>query len=255
MRPKRSSIIRQLVLPAICFACLLITKYAVAYEYEVTAIQPLAGHTASMAMGINNLGEVVGRFYNVNASTGKATNRQAFVWDTTKGARSLPSLHGDSSAWHINDNGFVTGYSYNANGYQRAVLWDIEEDTMVDIGALKNAKTGTYGNASTCYNINNRDQVVGNADIPNDDKTFTPFHAFLFDQANGIWDLGTLTTERPEWQNGYSIAYDINNRGDVVGIAHGYDGSWSFLPFIDDETNGMQALQRDPNYLVCRRNQ
>jgi hypothetical protein len=39
----------------------------------------------------------------------------------------------------------------------------------------------------------------------------------------------------------------VNENGEVVGIAH--DSSWYFLPFIYDETNGMQELTRDSNYL------
>jgi uncharacterized membrane protein len=238
---------KAVVLAGIFFLCLFTVSNAFAYDYQITEIQPPAGYTASRAMGINNLGQVVGRFYNIDTATGDAVDRHAFVWDKNDGASLLSTLAGETSAWAINDNGFVAGYSYNGAGKQRAALWDLESGTVDDLGAFRNSSTGVYGESSTAYGINNLDQVVGSADIPNNANDFTPFHAF-FDDVNGMVDLGTFTTNQPDWQNGYSIAYYINNQSEVVGIAH--DDSWAFLPFIYDETNGMQALQRDNAYLA-----
>ena len=244
MRTNQTITSKAVILAGLLFLCLFTASNSFAYDYQVTAIQPPAGYTASRAMGINNLGEVVGRFYNVNPTTGEAINRKAFVWDPTNGAALLRTLNGESSAWGINDNGFVAGYSYNAAGKQRAALWDTQKDTILEIGALTNETTGQTGESSTAYGINNNNEVVGNADIPNDAGTFTPFHAFIYDDTNGIWDLGTLNTTMPEWQYGYSITYDMNNNGQVVGIAQ--DSPWA--AFIYDDTNGMRHLPKDPAY-------
>jgi probable HAF family extracellular repeat protein len=246
MRSHTTITSKAVILAGLFFLCLLTASNAFAYDYQVTVIQPPAGYTASRAMGINNLGEVVGRFYNIDGS-GDAVDRHAFVWDKTNGASLLSTLAGETSAWAINDNGFVAGYSYNAAGKQRAALWDLENGTVDDLGTFRNSTTGVYGESGTAYGINNLDQVVGSADIPNNANSFTPFHTFI-DDTNGIMDLGTFTTNQPDWQNGYSIAYDINNKSEIVGIAH--DDSWAFLPFIYDETNGMQALQRDNAYIT-----
>jgi uncharacterized membrane protein len=243
MRSNQTITSKAVILAGLFFLCLFTASNAFAYDYQVTEIQPPAGYTASRAMGINNLGEVVGRFYNIDPATGEAVNRKAFVWDRTNGASLLVTLAGEASAWAINDNGFVAGYSYNAAGKQRAALWDLQEGTVDDIGALRNTSTGVNGESSTAYGINNLDQVVGNADIPNDTNTFTPFHAFL-DDTSGIGDLGTLNTTMPEYEYGYSIAYDVNNNGQVVGIAQ--DSPWG--AFIYDDTNGMRHLQKDPAY-------
>jgi probable HAF family extracellular repeat protein len=218
------------------------------YEYQVRGIEPPVGYQRSRSLGINNSGMVVGRFYNYNADTEKEEDRQAFIWSKIKGASLLPSLNGDSSAWGVNDAGLVSGYSYNQEEYKRAVRWDSNDETIVDIGVLTPSQ-GTGGNESDGYDLNNLGQVVGLADILDYyvDGTFVIFHAFLYDDATGIQDLGTFTTAVPEYQNGYSIAYDINTHGQVVGIAN--NSSWAFLPFIYDETNGMQALTRDSNYL------
>jgi probable HAF family extracellular repeat protein len=225
---------------------LSVASSALAQQYAVTAIEPPNGYTASRAMGINNLGDVVGRFYNIDPATGDAVDRQAFIWDSTNGAVLLPKLNGESSAWEVNDDGFATGYSYDNTVAQRAVMWDTQSLTILDLGALTNQTTDQQGETSTAYGINRYGEVVGNADIPNDAGTFAPFHAFYYNETDGIYDLGTLTTDWPEWANGYSIAYGINNNGEIVGIAH--DSDWNFRPFIDDENNGMQALQIDPAY-------
>lgn len=241
MCAKQSITSKAVILAGLLFLCLFTASNAFAYDYQVTAIQPPAGYTASRAMGINNLGEVVGRFYNIDPATGDAVNRKAFVWDKTNGASFLVTLAGEASAWAINDNGFVAGYSYNASTKQRAVLWDLQEGTIDDIGALRNTSTGVYGESSTAYGINNLDQVVGSADIPNDANDYTLFHGFV-DDTSGTRDLGTLNTTMPEYEYGYSIAYDINNNGQVVGIAQ--DSPWG--AFIYDDTNGMRQLRKDP---------
>ena len=218
------------------------------YGYEVRGIEPPAGYQRSKIFGINNSGMVVGRFYNYNAETDKEEDRQAFIWSKVEGAKTLPSLAGESGAWGINDPGLVSGYSYNQEENKRAVRWDSNDETIVDIGVFT-PSAGTGGNESDGYDLNNLGQVVGLADILDyyGDGSFVIFHAFLYDDATGIQDLGTFTTAYPEYQNGYSIAYDINTHGQIVGIAH--DNSFAFLPFIYDETNGMQALQRDPDFL------
>jgi probable HAF family extracellular repeat protein len=236
-----------LILAGAFLLCLSINSFSLAFDYQASEIGPLAGYTSSRALGINNAGQVVGRFYNIDSGTGEAINRKAFIWDRAGGARLLSTLSGDSSAWGINNNGYVSGYSYTSQGNQHAVVWNSTTNAITDIGTLRNTITSVYGPTSTAYNLNDLNQVVGNADIPNDAGDFTPFHAFKYSVTTGIVDLGTFSTSSPEWQNGYSIAYDINGNGDAVGIAH--DSSWAFLPFIHNSSTGMQQLQRDSNYL------
>jgi probable HAF family extracellular repeat protein len=217
-----------------------------AYDYRSTEIAPLAGYERSKALGINNGGEVVGRFYNVNAETGEALDLQAFIWDQAQGARPLSTLSGESSAWDINNHGMVSGYAYTSEGNRHAVLWDSSDNRIVDIGTLRNTSSGSSGPASRAYDLNDLLQVAGKADIPNDAGTFIPFHPFVYNELSGLRDLGTFNSSYPEWQNGYGIAYAVNNHGEAVGIAH--DTSWTFVPFIYDDINGMQELTRDPAY-------
>jgi probable HAF family extracellular repeat protein len=219
---------------------------ASADQYEVTAIEPVSGWERSKAYGINNLSQVVGRFHNYDAANDLDIDRQAFIWDIAGGARLLPTLSGESGAWGINDNGLVSGFSFNAGGYQRAVRWNSADDTLVEIGTLENSATGVSGDSSTAFDLNNMGQVTGNSDIPNNANDFAPFHGFLYDDGSGIQDLGTLDATWPEYQFGYSIAYDVNDNQQVVGIAH--NSAWEFRPFIYDPSNGMQELSRDLAY-------
>ncbi len=208
-------------------------------EYDVTAIIPPGGHIRSKALGINNLGQVVGHFSNADGVSNNDINRQAFIWDAVSGAQFLSTLSGESSAWGVNDDGLASGLSFDEGGHVRAVRWNSSDNYILDIGTFVNSSTGQEGHASRSFDINNLGQVTGYADIPNDAGDFSPFHAFLFDDSSGIQDLGTFDDTWPQYQYGYSISYDVNNNGKVVGVAN--DSSWAYLPFIY-YSGGMHAL-------------
>ncbi|MCM8813797.1 MAG: DUF3466 family protein [Candidatus Omnitrophica bacterium] len=209
-------------------------------RYRLRILEPLPGYAQSKVFGVNNRGQAVGRSYNYNSATAKEEQRQATLWDENGTPHALSNLFGESSAWSINDNGQVSGYAFLASGYRHAVRWNLTTGTVQDLGTLQNTNTGVRGNESTSYSINNLGYVVGNADIPNDANDFTPFHAFLFTDMAGMLDLKTFDTLYSYYQFGYSIAYDINNFGQIVGIAH--DSNWNFRPFIYDVVNGMRQL-------------
>jgi len=220
-------------------------------RYKVTLIEPTVDFEKSRSMGINNSGQIIGRFYNWDDLTETPRDDRAFLWDPENGISILTSLDGRSGTWDLNDSGFVSGWSFNSSGFERAVRWDSSGETIIDIGAFTNTNPDPHlvGNSSSAYRLNNLGFVVGLADIPNDDNTFIPYHAFLYEDAMGIADLGTLTTAYPEWQNGYSIAYDITSNSTVVGTAHSHDGyNWSLLPFIYTVADGMQPLSINPAY-------
>ncbi len=120
-----------------------------AAEYQLVVIEPPAGYERSTAFGVNKLGEVVGRFYNIDPDTGDPKDRQAYVWDSVNGPRLLPTLHGESGAWGINQTGRVSGYSFNAATQERAALWNISTNEITDLGTLTNGTTGASGASST----------------------------------------------------------------------------------------------------------
>jgi probable HAF family extracellular repeat protein len=83
---------------------------------------------------------------------------------------------------------------------------------VIDLGTLG-------GSRSSAMAINNRGQVAG--------ESFTAdgqSHAFLY-SGGSMTDLGTLTGTA----YGYSVAYGINNLGQVVGVSSAANGRHAFL--------------------------
>jgi len=93
---------------------------------------------------------------------------------------------------------------------------------------------GTFGGPSShAFAINEKNQVVGSADV-NQQVT----HAFLWDESSGMRDLGTLGGKR-------SVARDINNLGQIVGesfVNAGEPENGGERAFLWSENDGMINL-------------
>lgn len=156
----------------------------------------LGGHY-SKALGINDYG------YAVGVSENSSLRRLAVLW---KGEHisSLGTLPGSisSEARSINKNNFVTGCTYSFSSYFHAFLW--HHGLIKDLGTLN----GTY---STANAINDKNQIVGEADTPDDRKS--P-HAVLW-QKNVIYDLNKCVPYDSSWI--FQSAIGINNKGVIVG--------------------------------------
>jgi probable HAF family extracellular repeat protein len=219
-------------------------------EYVPVAIEPAAGHTRSRAYGINDLGQVAGRVSNWDEANQLTVDRNAFFWDPVSGLQLLPGLGGESGAWGLNNQGQASGWSYLSSdpaAFERAVRWEMTAIpiTVTGLGTLANTD-GVSGDNSTAYDLNDDGAVTGYSDIPNLAGDFTPFHAILYTDGGGLQDLGTFDTLYPYYQNGYSISYDANTAGQVVGLAHNSD--WYFRPFIYDASGGLRQLLIDAAY-------
>lgn len=135
--------------------------------------------------GMNVRGEIAGY--------GESNLRQrAYVWENGV-MTDLGTLGGtESQAFGINDIGQVVGQSYTVTG-THAFRW--QDGVMTDLG--------TFGWASSsAFDINNAGQIVGSVD----DRTGGASRGFLSD-GDTMVDVGS---DR-------SFAYDVNERGQVVG--------------------------------------
>jgi probable HAF family extracellular repeat protein len=197
----------------------------------MTALPTLGGNN-SQALGVNNLGQIVGfaeqSTQNQHCTAPQVLDIQAVVWGPRPGEiRVLPPLPGDLSAWAIgiNDHEQIVGLSgdcfspnFNANNGnsptpQHAVIW--QHDTVTNIGTLG-------GSFIFPWAINSRGQVTGQASTPGD----TTLHTFLW-QKGVMTDLGEIPGDFG------SIAFGLNDAGQVVG------GSF------DQNLNGRAFLWQD----------
>lgn len=157
--------------------------------YTVTDLGVLGGQF-SAGYAINQAGQVAG------LSDVPGTFGHAFLYD---GAQMRDLAPGDplaSKAWAVNDQGWVAGGAAFAGSGYDAFLYDGQQ--LLDLGNLGGAGTVAYG-------MNNRGWVVGLAAFA--DRT----HPFLYD-GQTMTDLGNLVGGI-----GYSAAFAVNNRGQVVG--------------------------------------
>ncbi|HEB99998.1 MAG TPA: VPLPA-CTERM sorting domain-containing protein [Thiotrichales bacterium] len=121
----------------------------------------------------------------------------------------LPTLGGDASMAHaINEAGQVVGASTNADGGQRAFLWDAA-------GGMRNLGTLPPYRDSVAWDINNLGQVAG----------YAYGSGSISDSYALVWDTTTGTMQILDGGfDVYAQAYGINDAGVVVG--HGSADVW-----------------------------
>jgi len=173
---------------------------------------PTLGGTNGYVTAMNNHDQVVGWAENtVHDSTctlPQVLQFEAVVWGPNPGdMQQLQPYPGDpdTAATAINDLGQVVGISglcdiaFGGSSAIHPVLWDKGSVTYL----------GSFGGSvfNTAAGINNAGTVVGWSDLTGD----AVFHAFVWTQNSGMIDIGTLDGDS------YSLAYAINDRGQVVG--------------------------------------
>ena len=148
---------------------------ALLHQFTIQDLGTFGGDEAG-ALGINELGEVVG-FAQLPSG-----DVRAFIWRAEQGKQSLGTLGGaNSRARAINDRSEVAGISEIGveSDLVHAFLWT-EEDGLRDLGALGEG-------FSEAWAINNRQEVVGSSEDPENRP-----RAFLWQPGRGMRDLGTL---------------------------------------------------------------
>jgi len=203
-------------------------------NYVLTDLGP-AGATSSRAYGINTTGDVVLQTENRRgrqvprawrASTQRITPLEASaslsgyafavndhdqvagyrmepdadhacLWDHGKRIDVGPDPRAFSEAYGINNAGDVVGVADMAGYYGRAFLW--KHGRMADLGTLS-------GGGACAYGINDKDEAVGYSLVAYEGADES-YEAVLWRDGKVI-DLGI-----------HGIAYDINNRGLVVGMS------------------------------------
>jgi probable HAF family extracellular repeat protein len=208
----------------------------------------------SMAKGINNRGEIVG-----------CTDNYAFLWTDRRGMVLLGPQWVESAAWDINDRGRIVGVNQFSWHEYHAVLWtDVGKMIDLGTLRLNSQALGinyrgqVVGGSSgqfTCVH-----ERIGGGDNSVFDPTCLPFiwteqngmsqlpllgggagcaeainesgqvvgwsytaanevHAFVWTSNNGTKDLGTFPGDAE------SVAYGINNLGQVVGYSNPESGN------------------------------
>ena len=153
----------------------------------------------SHAFKINNSGDIIGTYLLPGGTSSNDVRALLFDGNTRIDLGSLPGgMH--SEAADINDSGQIAGTTYIGSvldGDSRGFFYG--DGTMRDIG--------TFGGPTQAHAINNLGQVVGESHLG------TRRHAFLYD-GTVMHDLGTGVGVQ-------SIAYDINDLGQVIGDIDG----------------------------------
>jgi uncharacterized membrane protein len=186
------------------------------------------GGYISFPRAVNNRGEVVGSAQNTVPDptpmlNGDGTQTRAFYWYNGV-MQDLGTLGTgtDAQALLINQRGQVVGASYInsvpsafCSGVQSGFplttgtfIWD-KKNGMKDIGGLG-------GTCTIAYDLNNRGQVVGQSNHP-DDLLQHPF----------VWDSATGITELPTGAGVYGDSAAINEGGEIVGEADAPNGQAS----------------------------
>lgn len=202
----------------------------------------LPGMDTSLATDINNKGEVVG----IAGRLDESVPARAVLWRPGAGPIDLDVSGNVFPTLKNNNAGQVVGTTTGANGFEQAFSW-----TKTGGPVLLSGEGIAFSDAR---DINARGQIagllgrreftgylwtpghsllefVGNGPVPfalNDNGTIAGViqglrRGFVWTRERGVVNLGTFAGGE------YSIAWDVNNRGQVVGEAGTFESARAFL--------------------------
>jgi probable HAF family extracellular repeat protein len=185
----------------------------------------LPGATTTVANAINDLDQVVGGAGPTPTPQAPLGQYVGVLWEGGSATilNQLPG-HTDSGASGINNSGIVVGSSLNYNmdpWTSTAVYWN--KGKVFPLPPLDGAPF------SIAHGVNDSGQIVGASGVIDPQST----RAVLWSASPkaGVMDLGTLGGEQ-------SVAYDINEWGQIAGIAQTVLGDW--CPVL---WNGMDPVE------------
>jgi probable HAF family extracellular repeat protein len=186
----------------------------------------LPGGNISGAIGVNDLGQVVG-YSNVSTNPADLYNFIAFEWTSSGGMINLGKLSGGNSscAFEINSSGMIAGDSFVNSTVVNAASWT--DRKIRNLGALPG------GIFTAALDLNDNDETVGES-VFGYGPPFTS-HGFKWTSGVGMKDLGTLAG------GDTSIANAINASGVVVGQSNsGSNSAWHAVQW--DASNKIHDL-------------
>lgn len=198
-----------------------IKRWSMPHRFDVTTFDgPFA-----MA-GLNDSEQFVG-------ISSDGISARSFLGDVNAGTLTdMGSLGGAYTyASGLNNNGQIVGVS--KTGATQADFdagRAVEEAFLYENGQMRGLGTiaGPYSFARA---INDLGQVVGDSSTTPTGAGVT--HAFLYDETHGMRDIGNPGL--------ISVALDLNNQTEIIGIEIGGDGT--FHAFIHSPSKGMQYLE------------
>lgn len=212
-------------------ACALAPALAVAGSSPTpTALAPLPGDTGSIAIDINNGGDVAGH------SIGTTTT--GVVWDRHGGTTMLLPLPGDaeSFAQAINAGGDVVGYSRSGappcGSGDTAVKWNRHGVATVLQPLPGDAEAEAFG-------INNQGVVVGISLGPRRPDCTAPSTAVRWDEQGNATTLVSPVAALPEGK-----ANGVNQNGTVSGFVN--DAAGTVFSAVVWDRNGVPTALPGP---------
>jgi probable HAF family extracellular repeat protein len=200
--------------------------HAFSYQNGVTKDLGTLGGKGSQAYGNNDKGQIVGLAHTAD-DVG-----HAFLW-TRNRMIDLGSLGGESFAYDINNKTQVVGYYLDDVGAKRSFLWN--KGYMYDLSDFGGIESDAWG-------INDHGQVAGYANNANDEDRAYLWQPHSPNGSSGdLIDLGLLA-------NGHeSFAYNLNNRGEVVGACQMTSGQFRAFVWRPDAPNSTTGAMIDLN--------
>ena len=194
---RRQATRARLVLKSLGLICVICFASAASAQnrYQITRIATPQGAN-SVALGINNKGEVVGYSF-------QGEDYQAFLYSSSdQSMTDVGSLGGKlNAACAISDAGQVTGYSQDGNGNLLAFIFS-RNQPIASLGTLDGAST------SEAFGINNSGAVAG------DSQSGSQNHRPVLFSNGTVQDLGLGGSNDPD---ALETAYAINDSGQIVG--------------------------------------